>query len=64
MREGRVFHVRGIYAKPYCTTTLAEKHFWPRYVFVTRALIENLKKLDAESLEHIAAIVKEMVKDE
>lgn len=28
------------------------------------ALIENLKKLDAESLEHIAAIVKEMVKDE
>ena len=28
------------------------------------ALIEDLKKLDAESLEHIAAIVKEMVKDE
>ena len=28
------------------------------------ALIENLKKLDDESLEHIAAIVKEMVKDE
>ena len=28
------------------------------------ALIEDLKKLDAESLEHIAAIVKELVKDE
>ena len=28
------------------------------------ALIEDLKKLDAKSLEHIAAIVKELVKDE
>ena len=28
------------------------------------ALIEDLTKLDAESLEHIAAIVKELVKDE
>lgn len=28
------------------------------------ALVEDLKKLDAESLEHIAAIVKELVKDE
>lgn len=28
------------------------------------ALVEDLKKLDAKSLEHIAAIVKELVKDE
>ena len=28
------------------------------------ALVEDLKKLDSKSLEHIAAIVKELVKDE